>query len=68
VERLANYPYLLYIFPPRAPQPVIRKDWLEKLGGKRRDGRRLYTACSRPSTMPISTATVRRQHARPHGL
>ena len=32
VERLRNYPYLLYIFPPRAPQPVIRKDWLEKLG------------------------------------
>ncbi len=33
-ERLANYPYLVYDFPPRAPQPVIRTDWLEKLGGK----------------------------------
>jgi putative aldouronate transport system substrate-binding protein len=32
VERLKNYPYLLYIYPPRAPQPVIRKDWLDKLG------------------------------------
>src|SRR5690606_28802041 len=31
VERLANYPYLLYIYPPRAPQPVMRTDWLEKL-------------------------------------
>ncbi len=32
VERLANYPYLLYIFPPRAPQPLIRTDWLERTG------------------------------------
>lgn len=32
VERLANYPYLLYVYPPRMPQPVIRKDWLEKSG------------------------------------
>jgi len=32
VERLANYPYLLYIYPPRAPQPVIRQDWLDQLG------------------------------------
>lgn len=32
VDRLANYPYLLYIYPPRAPQPVIRKDWLDELG------------------------------------
>jgi putative aldouronate transport system substrate-binding protein len=32
VERLKNYPYLLYIYPPRAPQPVIRKDWLDELG------------------------------------
>ena len=32
VERLANYPYLLYIYAPRAPQPVIRTDWLEKAG------------------------------------
>jgi putative aldouronate transport system substrate-binding protein len=32
VDRLANYPYLLYIYPPRAPQPVIRQDWLDELG------------------------------------
>src|SRR3569623_1412004 len=32
VARLKNYPYLLYIYPPRIPQPVIRKDWLEKTG------------------------------------
>lgn len=32
VERLKNYPYLLYVYPPRIPQPVIRKDWLEKSG------------------------------------
>ena len=31
-DRLANYPYLLYIYPPRAPQPVIRQDWLDELG------------------------------------
>ncbi len=31
-ERMKNYPYLVYDFPPRAPQPVIRTDWLEKLG------------------------------------
>ncbi len=34
VERMKNYPYLVYDFPPRAPQPVIRTDWLEKLGMK----------------------------------
>ncbi len=32
VDRLANYPYLVYVYPPRAPQPVIRQDWLDKLG------------------------------------
>lgn len=32
VDRLKNYPYLLYIYPARSPQPVIRTDWLEKLG------------------------------------
>lgn len=32
VERLANYPYLLYIYPSRGPQPVIRTDWFEQLG------------------------------------
>ncbi len=30
VERLKNYPYLLYVYPPRIPQPVIRTDWLAK--------------------------------------
>ena len=44
VERLKNYPYLLYIFPPRAPQPVIRTDWLEKLGGKKPETVDEYTA------------------------
>ena len=29
VERLKNYPYLIYIYPPRAPQPVMRKDWCD---------------------------------------
>lgn len=32
IDRLKNYPYLLYIYPPRAPQPVMRSDWLEQLG------------------------------------
>lgn len=32
VERLKNYPFLLYVYPVRGPQPVIRKDWLEKTG------------------------------------
>lgn len=32
VERLKHYPYLVYLFPPRANQPVMRADWLEKLG------------------------------------
>ncbi|HEY0207709.1 extracellular solute-binding protein [Acerihabitans sp.] len=32
VARLKNYPYLLYIFPPRVAQPVIRQDWLAKTG------------------------------------
>jgi len=32
LDRLANYPYLLYIYPPRAPQPVMRQDWLDELG------------------------------------
>jgi putative aldouronate transport system substrate-binding protein len=30
--RLENYPYLLYVFPPRASLPVIRTDWLERAG------------------------------------
>lgn len=32
VERLANYPYLLYVFPARTKSPVMRSDWLEELG------------------------------------
>lgn len=31
-QRLANYPYLLYVFPARVSEPVVRKDWLEKAG------------------------------------
>ena len=44
VERMKNYPYLVYNFPPRAPQPVIRSDWLEKLGGKKPETVDEYTA------------------------
>ncbi|MEQ1768310.1 MAG: extracellular solute-binding protein [Devosia sp.] len=44
VERMKNYPYLVYNFPPRAPQPVIRTDWLEKLGGKKPETVEEYTA------------------------
>lgn len=32
VARLQNYPYLLYVFPPRVSQPVMRADWLSKAG------------------------------------
>lgn len=32
VERLENYPYLLYAYPLRIPQPVIRTDWLKATG------------------------------------
>jgi len=31
-DRLENYPYLLYVFPVRNPQPVMRKDWFERTG------------------------------------
>lgn len=30
--RLENYPYLLFVYPLRGWQPVIRTDWLEKTG------------------------------------
>ncbi|RKX77270.1 MAG: sugar ABC transporter substrate-binding protein [Spirochaetes bacterium] len=33
-ERLANYPYLLWIAPPRARTAVIREDWFNEAGGK----------------------------------
>jgi len=32
VERLENFPYLLYPFPARTKSPVIRQDWLEMAG------------------------------------
>jgi putative aldouronate transport system substrate-binding protein len=60
VERLANYPYLLYVYPSRAPQPVMRQDWLDELGMEPRPRSRSMKRCSRPSTMPISMATARR--------
>lgn len=34
VERLDNYPYLLYPFPARTKSAVIRQDWLDQLGGE----------------------------------
>ena len=35
-QRLKNYPYLLYVFPARVSEPVVRKDWLDKAtGGKK---------------------------------
>lgn len=33
-ERLANYPYLLWLAPPRARTAVIREDWFNEAGGK----------------------------------
>lgn len=30
--RLANYPYLLYVYPPRTKSPVMRQDLLDALG------------------------------------
>lgn len=33
VERLENYPYLLYPFPARTKAPLVRSDWLEQAGG-----------------------------------
>lgn len=35
VQRLDHYPYLLYVFPARTKSPVMRKDWLDKLGMKK---------------------------------
>ena len=32
-DRLANYPYLLWLAPPRARTAVIREDWFEEAGG-----------------------------------
>ena len=32
VERLKNYPYLLYVYPPRTKAPVMRKDLLAAVG------------------------------------
>ena len=33
-ERLANYPYLLWLAPPRARTAVVREDWFEEAGGR----------------------------------
>ncbi len=33
-QRLANYPYLLWIAPPRARTAVVREDWFNEAGGK----------------------------------
>ncbi len=33
-ERLANYPYLLWLAPPRARTAVIREDWFNEAGGE----------------------------------
>ncbi len=33
-ERLANYPYLLWLAPPRARTAAIREDWFNEAGGK----------------------------------
>ncbi len=34
VERLENYPYLLYVFPARTKSAVMRQDWLDEAGGQ----------------------------------
>ena len=33
-DRMANYPYILWIAPPRARTAVIREDWFAEAGGK----------------------------------
>ncbi len=33
-ERMANYPYLLWLAPPRARTAVVREDWFAEAGGK----------------------------------
>ena len=33
-ERIANYPYLLWLAPPRARTAVVRADWFKEAGGK----------------------------------
>ena len=56
VQRLANYPYLVYIYPPRMPQPVIRKDWLERPACRPRRPWMTMWPCSRRSRMVTSMA------------
>ena len=34
VKRLANYPYIVWLAPPRLNTPAIRSDWFAKWGGK----------------------------------
>ncbi|MCG8453306.1 MAG: extracellular solute-binding protein [Spirochaetales bacterium] len=33
-DRLANYPYLLWLAPPRARTALVRQDWFEEVGGE----------------------------------
>ncbi len=33
-QRIANYPYLLWIAPPRARVALVREDWFKEAGGK----------------------------------
>lgn len=33
-ERMSNYPYLLWLAPPRARTAVVREDWFDEAGGK----------------------------------
>lgn len=33
-ERMANYPYLLWVAPPRARIALVREDWFQEAGGK----------------------------------
>ncbi|MCK5671839.1 MAG: extracellular solute-binding protein [Spirochaetales bacterium] len=33
-ERLSNYPYLLWLSPPRLAVAVVRQDWFEEIGGE----------------------------------
>ncbi len=33
-QRMANYPYLLWLAPPRARTAVVREDWFNEVGGK----------------------------------
>ncbi|TPW32951.1 extracellular solute-binding protein [Pararhizobium mangrovi] len=45
--RLDNYPYLLYVHPLRAWQPVVREDWLKKAGAKPPETTKAFAALLR---------------------